>query len=762
MPVLCALNRVMLKLKHHVLALFILWMGTAAAQLPLSIKDAVSGEAVAFAHIHWQPIDGPAGMALSAMDGTAHLPIGEDLVAQGVVLRITYIGYEAHVDTVLTLQPIVVQLKRSAHQLQELVVTGQYAPSSTEKAVHRVRVLGQEQFKRMAAQNLGDALRNELNIRLSQDNILGSSLTMQGLSGENVKILVDGVPVIGRMNGNIDLAQIDLTGIERAEIVEGPLSVNYGTNALAGTINLITRKGSATPSLKASVYTEHIGRLNTSITASRRWGRSEVVLGGGRNFFAGWDPSDPGIPSFSPQLADTSRYQQWKPREQYFGRLNYRWIGDRWTFGYKGELMNDLILNRGRPRAPYYETAFDEEYRTQRIDNALFAEGRSDHGKRITMLAAHNRYARVRNTWFRDLTTLGEQLAELEGMQDTTRFTLNNVRLVFSSAPDSSKLSYELGTDLNLETGAGERIGDGEQSIGDYAIFGSLEYQLTKAITVRPGVRAAYNSRYGAPVIPSINMRWRINDNFTWRASYAQGFRAPSLKELYFFFVDVNHDIVGNEDLAAERSDNYSSSLAYSKAKEKSIYKSEVSVFHNRIADLITLAQVDGTRYSYINVGRSSTIGGTIGASWDNSHWLVSIGGGTTGRKDDLAIEWGGSYLFTPELRGSITRQWKKKGWSASVFWKYQGELSNYTQLEEGVIGRSFIAPYHMADATITKQLWGERLAISLGCKDLFNVQNVQAAMAGGVHTGGTSTVPMTTGRTYFLRLELDLKKKID
>jgi outer membrane receptor for ferrienterochelin and colicins len=215
----------MLKPKHHVLALFILWMGTAAAQLQLSIKDAVSGEAVAFAHIHWQPIEGPGGMALSAIDGTANLPVSGDVIAKGLVLRITYVGYEAHVDTLLTLQPITVRLKRSAHQLQELVITGQYAPSSTEKAVHRVRVLGQEQFKRMAAQNLGDALRNELNIRLSQDNILGSSLTMQGLSGENVKILVDGVPVIGRMNGNIDLAQMDLTGIERAEIVEGPLSL---------------------------------------------------------------------------------------------------------------------------------------------------------------------------------------------------------------------------------------------------------------------------------------------------------------------------------------------------------------------------------------------------------------------------------------------------------------------------------------------------------------------------------------------------------
>ncbi|HRH39503.1 MAG TPA: TonB-dependent receptor plug domain-containing protein, partial [Flavobacteriales bacterium] len=147
--------------------------------------------------------------------------------------------------------------------LGEFVVTGQYRPGSPEAAVHKLRVIDAQQIKRMAANNLGDALRNQLNIRLAQDNVLGSSLNMQGLGGENVKILIDGVPVTGRLNGNVDLSQMDLTGIERIELVEGPLSVNYGTNALAGTINLITRKrGGASATLKGSAYAEHIGRLN--------------------------------------------------------------------------------------------------------------------------------------------------------------------------------------------------------------------------------------------------------------------------------------------------------------------------------------------------------------------------------------------------------------------------------------------------------------------------------------------------------------------
>ena len=134
------------------------------------------------------------------------------------------------------------QERAQTYGIDSVIITGQYTPQTAEKAIHAIRTISSEKINRMAAVNLGDVLSNELNIRLSQDNILGQSLSIQGLSGENVKILIDGVPVIGRQNGNIDLGQLNLLGIERIEIVEGPLSVNYGTQALAGTINLITKK----------------------------------------------------------------------------------------------------------------------------------------------------------------------------------------------------------------------------------------------------------------------------------------------------------------------------------------------------------------------------------------------------------------------------------------------------------------------------------------------------------------------------------------
>lgn len=737
----------------------------ASAQVQVIVLDASSAQPVPYAHVSWMAGASTAVVAGDA-SGKAELPLTAEQVTHGVALSVHALGYHRGTDTIRSLAPFTVRLQPKALELDQAVVTGQYKPGTADRAVHRLRVIDAQRIERMAAESLGDVLRQELNIRLEQDNILGTSMQMQGLGGENVKILVDGVPMIGRQNGNLDLAQIDLSGIERIEVVEGPLSVSYGTNALAGTINLITRKRPRSSStLNANAYAEHVGRLNLAATAGRRFGRNDLLLTLGRNFFGGWDPrqgSD--VYDFEPQLADTNRFQQWKPREQYFARLNYRFaLTDRWSLGYKGEGMQDRITNRGTPRAPYGETAFDEQYLTERLDNALFSEGQWGHGKRMNALVAHNRYRRMRNTWLRDLTTLDEQLVSTEGMQDTSRFTLTNARLVFSSAPDSSKLAYEIGTDLNHETGAGDRIGDGSgETIGDYAVFASLEWKPLSRLTLRPGARYAHNTRYGAPLIPSFNMRWQLDSAFTLRASYAQGFRAPSLKELYFLFVDVNHDIVGNEDLEAERSNSFNLGLAYRKNLDRGVLTADLSTFYNVISDLITLANIANTRYSYVNVGDYRTLGGSAGIGWDNGHWLLNIGGVLTGRYDELGETSGGdAWLYTPEVRGTITREWRKHGWGASIFAKYQGELGNYVYTSSNEVGRSTLDPYVMADANISKALWKKRLRVGLGCKNITNVTNIgSSVVAGGVHSGGGGQVPMAIGRTWFLRLDIDLKKQ--
>ena len=127
--------------------------------------------------------------------------------------------------------------------LNELIVTGQYKPQSVKNSVYQVRVINNERIKQSGATNIQQVLNNQIGFRFSSDNTLGTSdVQLMGMSGRNVKILLDGVPMIDRGDIRESLNQVDINTIERIEIVEGPMSVSYGSDALAGVINIITKK----------------------------------------------------------------------------------------------------------------------------------------------------------------------------------------------------------------------------------------------------------------------------------------------------------------------------------------------------------------------------------------------------------------------------------------------------------------------------------------------------------------------------------------
>jgi outer membrane receptor for ferrienterochelin and colicins len=126
-------------------------------------------------------------------------------------------------------------------EFQDLFVTGQHAPTSAKNATYKITSIDKQEILKRGVTNLREALDNQLGIDLSQDNVYGSSVSINGISGEGIKVLVNGIPLVGRIDGKLDLSQINLNNVERIEIVKGPLSVIYGSDALGGVINIITK-----------------------------------------------------------------------------------------------------------------------------------------------------------------------------------------------------------------------------------------------------------------------------------------------------------------------------------------------------------------------------------------------------------------------------------------------------------------------------------------------------------------------------------------
>ena len=441
------------------------------------------------------------------------------------------------------------QEKTLYRDLEEVVVTGQLTEKSSEDAVHKVRIISGEKLRSGLFLDLGQVLEKELNLSLSQDNILGSSISLQGISGQNVKILIDEIPVIGRLNGNIDLSQISLNNIERIEIVEGPLSTLYGTDALAGTINIITNKN---PDLKKSLntYYETIGKYNFDFLLSNNLKGKTINYEFARNYFNGWSEGQKFKILPTEELADNNRFKKWKPKEQFINKIQYNLSRKNLKVYNSIHSFCEKITNLGIPREPYFENAFDEYYYTYRTDvssNINFQQNK----KKIQVLLAYNSYLRVKETFYKDLTTLSTILVQDPSSQDTSSFNLILAKVMLSN--DYNNLKYQVGIENQSEIATGDRILDSRQLQSDYAFYSIVEYSLNDIITLRPSTRFIYNTRYKAPFIPAFNMLLDFSE-YKLRLGIAKGYRAPSLKELYLEFVDINHNIVGNESLLAEES----------------------------------------------------------------------------------------------------------------------------------------------------------------------------------------------------------------
>lgn len=684
-------------------------------------------------------------------------------------IKISHLGFKSITDTISLGQSkqYSYQMSIDTYGLGQVVVTAQYMPVSIDKSIHDIRVIDEDRLLQQAAINLRDVLQKETNMRVSQDNILGSGLSMQGISGQNVKILVDGIPVIGRLNGNVDISQINVNNVERIEIIEGPLSVNYGTDALAGTVNVITKKQEAEQwDATVNTYFESVGQYNIDGRLGAGIKNHSFVLSGGRNYFDGWTASDHFFEFPRQTLADSGRVKNWNPKEQYFMNVQYSFSHGSWNYRPYFDFFQEKIVNRGTPRAPYHVTAFDDHYRTWRKKGGLDVSGYITPDYKFNAVASYSRFKRIKNTYYRDLTTLDSELTTNSGDQDTSVFDLWMSRGSFSRVRPNAKISFELGYEINVENAEGRRIDGGERSIGDYAAFGSLEYSPIDGLTIKPGIRYGYNSAYQAPVTPSLNIRYSVK-RFTIRGSYARGFRAPTLKELYFDFVDINHNIQGSQDLKAEHSDNGSLSVKWKYLKAQSSLKFGVSGFYNDIRNMISLGLAEGsnTEFTYLNIGAFRTTGVSLSTDLKFYHLTGIIGFSCVGRYNDLAdSEDIPAFSFTPEIRTVLTYDFKKLKGSISLFYNYIGELPSYSSNSEGDISIRKVEDYHLLDLTASKRFWKDRIILSIGAKNLLNIQQVDSNIASvGAHSSG-GAVNVGWGRSVFAMLKFrfgsTLKKK--
>lgn len=642
--------------------------------------------------------------------------------------------------------------------MDEVVVTGQYKPQSVKSSVYQVRVISQEQIQRQAGARLQDVLNTQLNIRFSQDLATGgSNINMMGLSGQNVKILIDGVPMVGRQGttNEININQIEINSIERIEIIEGPMSVIYGADALAGVINIITKKQRKTKiGVTARLHEETVGKEyglqqgihNQYVGVSgnyKNWFASGSV---GRNLFNGWKDSAVG------------RELIWHKKDQLIGNLVAGYRTDNTNLFYRLDGLDEIITN---PANPTSQPGVDQDYMTKRLMHQLQGSYQFSPAVSMNALASYTRFTRqVYSTLYYPDGDV--RIATAPGLHSMSSFNGFTFRGTVVYRPLKA-LSFQPGLDINLEKGDGERIKADNQSINDYAFFLTSEYTPSSRVNIRPGVRFIKNSVYQAPpVIPSVNARFGLTKALDFRLAYARGFRSPSIRELYYDFFDASHTIIGNPNLQAEYSNSFTGSLNWN-LKHTDAVKLMVSVngFYNDIDNMIGYAPdaVNPTITTYVNIAKHKTRGGTLGGEWHQKNLKASLGVGYTGRFNEYKEAFGNleSFQWSPETNATFSYTFPKIGLDANIFYKFTGRLPYY-QLDGTQARLVETSGYHWADITVNKKLFTV-LTINAGVRNLFDVTSINnTAVAGGAHsTAGMR--PIGYGRSYFVGLLFNWSK---
>ena len=668
------------------------------------------------------------------------LDLGE-LNYDTVIIKATHLGYMDYLDTVsntYSVDTLKIQLEEFSFPLNEVVITAQIEALSQRDAVNNIISISKNEIEELNSLNLSELLNQQALFDIQFDPALGSSIEMQGMSGNNINILVDGIPVIGRKGGQIDISQLNLSNIEKIEIVRGPSSVSYGTNSTGGVINLITKRTIDKSQIIFSNYFENIGLKQYNIDINKKIKKQQFNVNIGHFDFAGL--SD-----------DTLRTKDWKPKRQAFGQIMWLSKIRNNNIRFKSYYFDEKLVELGNENFPPFDgTAFDNHYLTVRNTNDLSIDRKTENFSINTFISqSATKFKRVQ--YLVDLNSNEEENTNDPDFNSEDLFSAWYLRSEYNRL-NWDKVSLQAGIESRSDLVSGSRIKSGKASTYEFSFFSKTELKLNQNLKSQLGIRVPYHSIYPAPVSPSFEMLYSRSSKLQYRASYARGFRAPTIKELFMEFIDFNHNIVGNSELDAEYSHAFNSSIVYTPYQKDTKYiqidiQGSLQYLNNKIG----LAQIENTTgYTYFNVSNAKYYG--LNTTIDSK----------VSKSSKIRLGWN---IYKTELNESldptrfqnISFLYKyfnsQHKFGANINLKYTPEITSQRYQDNELVSVKQ-EPFESINLNFNKTFIKLNSTLSLGIKNLTNLKNINS-IGGGIHSSSESI--LSWGRSFFINLKTTL-----
>ncbi len=457
-----------------------------------------------------------------------------------------------------------------SHELGQVTVTASGHAQQLEDAPASISVITREQIEQRYYQDATDALRDIPGVIITGGGSgdRGNDIVIRGMPSQYTLILVDGKPVSTREtrpNGSAGFEQDwlpPLQSIERIEVVRGPMSTLYGSDAIGGVINVITRK----------VAEEWGGavQLDTIIQDDSRSG--DIQQG---NFSLS-----------GPLLADTLGLQV-------YGRASSR-QEDRFVDGFEEKNLKNL--NARLSFTPTDNQDFTlEAGQTKQDRRSLIGYSAPATGCRGGCTDSDNEYTREvlalshTGRWDFGTTDSYVQREEAENLTREMKVTNTSAKtalvaplgdhlLTVGANFEKEELSDQTSNQISNRT---------DVDASKWALFAEDEWMLPGNVSVTGGVRLDDDENYGSHVSPRLYGVWGMAPRWTLKGGVSTGFRSPSLREITPDWGQTSRggDVYGNPDLEPETSVNKELGLYFNAGRD---LQANVTVFHNDFKDKIT------------------------------------------------------------------------------------------------------------------------------------------------------------------------------
>ncbi len=588
--------------------------------------------------------------------------------------------------------------------LEAIVVTATRTASPLAEVPGSITLITRQELEAKGSGELVDALRGTTGIHVQGIGGGGrKALSLRGMESKHTLILVDGKRVPGSNdvfgpNTDYQYDWLPVEQIERIEVVRGPMSVLYGSDALGGVINLITRQAGKKWSGQIKTTGRHSGNQDGG-------DGYQATFSAGGGLSEHWRLQLNALQAQRSAVADVRNPLQsaLEAREQRQLGLDLQWqpaIGHTLRLEHnegREQRDQDLLTRANKP----YRSHYDQERRHTALGwDGLF-------GAVATKLRAYQSSLKVENS-----ATPGGTATDPQHLRE-------RVIEGYATVPLGKRHLITAGLEYRTEWLAHPKLPQGEQEAGLASAYFQDEIEFTPQLRLTLGARQDEHERFGGEFSPRLALAWDATEQWTLRTGYGHGFRSPTLKQIApdYRFAAGLFIIQSNPALQPETNDAWEVGARYAGNR----LEVDAAVFDNQVRNLIDtrfnrMLDKSLQEWVYDNVAEARLRGIELSARWQlNSTFSLSA------NYQYLDAEDGAGKRLERRPRHTLAAglAWEQNGWQASLRAEHQAVQQT---IPPGASQLTDLPAYTLWSAQLRKTL-NPRLSIAVGIENVSDVR---------------------------------------